>query len=177
MKLWTEFYRSRIGKSYSSYIATAYEPFLDLLEIFSKGAETILEVGCGIGSISKLLKQKGIQCLASDVSLDMLRLTEINVPQLKLFQYDIRHTSARNFDVIHSHGVLEHFKHTAIKRIIENQTKVCKKILHYVPSDKYSYKSFGDENLWSKEEWQDIANPNKIVEFNSGKDLCLIWEL
>lgn len=172
--MWSNFYKNRINNSYSNHIRTHYSLFLEEIEKRINTNSKVLEIGCGIGSITKLLKPKS-KYLISDINQQMLNLSFLNTKR-KGFIYDIKTPLNSKVDLIHSHGVLEHFSDTEIYSIIKNQLNCTKNLIHYVPSNKYKTKSFGDENLWSKEEWEKICNPNKIIEFNNKYDLMLIWE-
>lgn len=78
-------------------------------------------------------------------------------------------------EVGHSHGVLEHFNDVEIRDIIKLQREQYETLIHYVPSYLYRTPSFGDERLMTPENWQEICQPDEIIEFNGGYDLILKW--
>ena len=165
---WKEFYKNRLNDNYFSHVKNQYRKFIDEVENTFNTNDIVMEVGCGIGSITKaLIERKKAKYFLSDVNEEMLKLTEKNVCR-KGMNYNILDKLPFHVDVIHSHGVLEHFEPEEVKKIINNQRAVCRKLVHYVPSNKYDYKSFGDEMLLSKEEWKKIICPYEIKEFNNG---------
>ena len=127
--------------------------------------------------VTKLLFDASARFMVSDFDCAMMFLARMNLRPLpvKLSFHDIRQPIMDPVDIIHSHGVLEHFNKNEICTIIKAQLKRTTYLAHYVPSNKYITKSFGDELLMSKEAWQYLVHPSKIVEFNEGKDLVLLW--
>jgi len=84
------------------------------------------------------------------------------------------HVMTKEFDIVFSHGVLEHFNNDEIK-IILDQCRDCSAIsISYVPSNLYEVSSRGGERLMSVKEWLTIYPFKDIIEFNEGKDLILI---
>jgi trans-aconitate methyltransferase len=154
-----------------------YKPFLDY--IVSQHPTTIAEMGCGAANITKLLVDKiDSQHFCLDADGDMLHLAERSISSnIKYTKGDIREfRTTQKFDVIHSHGVLEHLSDDDIKKTINNQLKMSNKLIHYVPSHKYEVKSFGDERLLTVDQWKKLHKPTNILEFNNGFDYILIWE-
>ena len=176
MKTWLEFYQNKMNKGYLNNLEDRYIFFINLLRKEITGKNNIAEFGCGISNITKLIINKRSNFTVIDNNNDMLRLSEINLD--KNINYMLGNITQRmnlKSDLIHSHGVLEHFSVNNIKKVINNQLKISNNLIHYVPSNKYSYKSFGDELLLSKEEWEELVNPDEIIEFNNGYDLILKW--
>ena len=116
-----------------------------------------------------------------DLNGDMIKMAieHIGNPMIFWLKLDIRNPMPlelyTEYNIIHSHGVLEHFEDHEIHEILHYQKAISPLLIHYVPSDKYTYKSFGDERLLSKEYWKENFNPTEIIEFNSGYDLILKW--
>ena len=171
MSKWSEYYLSRLGNSYKQYVAKRYKPFVDILN--NTGATTYAEFGCGIGTITCLIN-KGKHILI-DRDLDILNLAEINTCYRHLYiQSNIKDIEINKVDVIHSHGVLEHLDNKTILDVVAKQKKSSKIGIHYVPTDKYTTKSFGDERLMSVETWCRLVKPKETILFNDDKDLILI---
>jgi sialic acid synthase SpsE len=144
-----------------------------LKEIKALTPKTICEEGCGVGTISSLLDIENKELF--DIDDDMIKLTKINT-QGKIYKADIlKKVHSKKLDIIFSHGVLEHFDDNDIRTIISRQREQAKNVLHYVPTNKYKYKSFGTERLMSIERWGTLVRPNKIIQFNQDKDAILIW--
>ncbi len=176
MKSWKEFYSNKLNKEYQYYIQTRYSPYINFLNQL-KG-NSFLEIGCGISSITKLIYDKNKKFIISDKSSKMLHLSNINLKELKVQSKIINAIKFidNRVDVIHSHGMLEHLTPNQMKQSVECSLRQCKTLVHYVPSNKYNYKSFGDELLISPKEWGELVDPSEIIEFNNGFDLILIWE-
>lgn len=169
---------------YRHNLSVKYKPFLDL--IANCNMQYSVEVGCGAGNITRLLMERlnGPSYTCIDVDSRMLELTEKNVRETNQVRCEIlkKDITASLADVrktgkvlVHSHGVLEHFEPTRIKRILANLREISPRMVHYVPGARYGHKSFGDERLWTKDQWREIANPDDIVEFNRGFDYALVW--
>lgn len=180
MKSWYEFYNQKCNVKYYNYVHDKYNPFISKIIEEMHPRAKIAEFGCGMGNITKALMyvNQHANYTLIDNSNEMLDLAEQNLDTLNLNIecWDILTPYPERFDLIHSHGVLEHFSDDEIKQIIENQLSICNKLIHYVPSSKYNYQSYGDERLLSKSYWRKNFKPTNIIEFNDGYDLILIWE-
>lgn len=172
MNDWYNFYKHKQSNEYLEYIQTRYNPFISLLNSEIKHCKSIMEIGCGIGSITKLLNFSGDRFIL-DRNKSILEFADIKA--YKILQ-DITNPFTTKIDLVYSHGVLEHLTDKEIKTTIREQKKVCNKLIHYVPSNKYNYKSFGDERLLCINNWKYLCEPDKVIEFNSGYDLMLIWD-
>lgn len=51
---WVDFYKDRVNSTYEDYFVDRYKPFLDKVKNFAN-SKGIFELGCGIGSVSKVL--------------------------------------------------------------------------------------------------------------------------
>jgi SAM-dependent methyltransferase len=183
MSRWSEFYRNRLSEGYRDHFQRKYLPFVEFIEgLEEQDPIRILEEACGMGTLTRVLLDRGnvqAEFSASDLCPEMLAMASQNLllPQVEavmLFWSDM--LDARNkADVIISHGSLEHFEDSCIRRIIASQKNRARHVVHYVPSHKYNKPSFGDERLMSPEDWREIALPDEIVEFNAGFDLILYW--
>ena len=179
MNNWLNFYKNKLTERYLQSLEKRYTPFITLLKKEIKKGYKIAEFGCGISNITKLIIDSYKECTywVTDKDSDMLKLSELNIKKkIKYILFDILNQFDKKFDIIHSHGVLEHLSPNNIKKAINNQLKICSNLIHYVPSSKYNYKSFGDELLLSKQEWRALVNPTEIIEFNKGYDLILVWK-
>lgn len=178
---WADFYRDRVNQSYFEHIQRKYEPFINAIADEVLPAMKVVELGCGIGSITKalIMKQRMVEYCVVDSDKEMLALTHNNLNmsgmQVKYLLSDIRQDCWWG-DVAHSHGVLEHFSNEDIRAIIKKQREQYEVLLHYVPSYLYVEPSFGDERLMTPENWHDICKPDEIIEFNGGFDLILKWK-
>lgn len=166
MNDWNGFYGSRVNSTYQDYFEKRYHLFLEFIK--AQNNDYIIEMGCGIGSVSKALLKDGYTCEGFDLCEKMVELSNENTNSDKFKKGDIFQIKIP-VDVIGvSHGVLEHFSDKQIKNICESN----KGSIHYVPLDKYVTPSFGDERLLSYQHWIDLINPSEFLLFNDGFDFC-----
>lgn len=179
---WTEFYKDRLlSVGYSQYAAKRYAPFLEAIISRIKPGDRVVEVGCGIATMTALLAETvscfcGFRCY--DVSPDMVQLSRLNLHEgFPVDVGDARLPTGRYPDIVHSHGMLEHLSDDDIRSVIEaHRTDGARAAIHYVPGDKYETPSFGDERLMRLSDWQDIAIPTDSFTFNDGYDYVLVWD-
>ena len=184
MSKWSNFYMSKMqGDTYVKHVNSMYKPFIDQLLCRMHANSVVGEMGCGIGTITKILAttKPGAIYHCIDKCNDQLDLTRNNISDVryvKLQQADILldMSSLVHYDVIHGHGVLEHFDLKDITKIVEAQRKIAKSVVHYVPGNKYKLGSFGDERLLSLDTWKRETNPSVAFSFNDDHDYVLIWE-
>lgn len=178
---WYNFYKNKVNNKYYNYITNRYKPFIDEIKKEIKNNNYIIEMGCGLGNITKSLLKTYPHCrykiIDNDSKIIYLAIDHLDAIMVEwdLFDITMPFPYNQNCDIIHSHGVLEHFSDSDISEILQNQLKVSPILIHYVPSNKYNYKSFGDERLLSKEYWMKHFSPSEIIEFNNGYDLILKW--
>lgn len=188
---WAAFYKTRDPERYLRYAQNRYAPFLSIVQAHVRPGDMVLEAGCGMGTITRALHANGTpakQFVMVDKCPEMLGIAAhaaryMPEDKIRLFGIDIRELSndprLGAFDVIHSHGVLEHFSNEDIRAIIKHQflcgPRPPRALIHYVPGEKYDTPSFGDERLMSAEQWREICEPHTIVPFNDGFDYALVW--
>lgn len=169
-------YRSRINSTYQEYFEKRYHPFL--LECVKH--PYIKEEGIGIGSVSKAMRKHGIRCYGSDISEEMLNLCRDNNPGILCFQEDILNREKLTISaetVVVTHGVLEHFTDDQIYHVLDQyDDSLINMSIHYVPTDKYSSPSIGDERLLPWAYWVETFHPDKIIQFNNQHDLVMVFK-
>jgi trans-aconitate methyltransferase len=179
---WAEFYKGRLlSKGYQDYARERYRPFLESIVSHIKEGDRVIEVGCGLATITLLLAGMkrpwcGFRCF--DLCPDMVGLARINLGESKypVDQGDATVPTNHKPDIVHSHGLLEHLDDDTIVRIIEaERADGARAAIHYVPGEKYEKPSFGDERLMSINDWQRICSPTKITTFNDEHDYTLEW--
>ena len=174
---------SRMTPRYREYVESRYWTFLQTIkENLPYFNAKVAEFGCGAANISRALHRIQIELgyVLIDADPRMLRLAQANMSEVtkcfELKEADItKPIYLPEVDLIHSHGVLEHFSDEQIRTIIRNQLALTPHLVHYVPGAKYEHPSFGDERLLTPEQWSKICKPDQIIEFNDGFDLILIW--
>ncbi|UKH48767.1 hypothetical protein QNH07_gp02 [Aeromonas phage BUCT696] len=181
---WAEMYRSRIGSSYPAYCRQQYRPFLQAIRDYMDACPigVIREEGCGIATITKILVQDAdlsrFDFAAFDSNLEQVRNAESNLAgenaDVAVFYGDI-FDKFYPVELIHSHGVLEHFSDEDIQRILDRQLSEAKIVVHYVPLIGWDHQSYGDERLLPIDHWKVIHKPTYWQTFNNGKDAVLVW--
>ncbi len=169
---WYNFYKKRINSGYQRYFEFKYHPFLSL--ILEQKPKQIYETGCGIGSVSKFIKQYNIGCLGFDIDKDVVDLANENLGTITFFQgdiFDYNLSPMKSNPILPvSHGVLEHFTDEQILKVLE----LYPYSIHYVPLEGYKTPSYGDERLLSKKFWDDLCQPEVSFTFNNGLDLAFM---
>lgn len=171
---WYNFYEKRVNSTYQRYFEFKYHPFLNT--ILEEKPRQIVETGCGIGSVSKFIKQYNIDCFGFDIDRDIVKLANKNTNTDVFFKGDIfdkelaEFVTASNNTLAVSHGVLEHFNDNDIKKIL----KLYPYSVHYVPLKGYGKPSFGDERLLTQKEWLHLVKPKRYKVFNNGLDLMFL---
>lgn len=190
MNSWPDFYRGRDPDRYLRYARARYAPFLAIVQALVAPGDTVIELGCGMGTISRALYDNGTpakQFVLVDREPEMIGMAAYNTryfheDKIRLYNADARSIADNPlhcfaYDVAHSHGVLEHFGDEDIRTIIAGQKRLgVRAAVHYVPGERYSAPSFGDERLMTPEQWRDICAPDAIVQFNDGFDYALVWK-
>ncbi|KPL55707.1 3-demethylubiquinone-9 3-methyltransferase [Prosthecomicrobium hirschii] len=92
------------------YLLPQVERVLDDFEKASKG-RTLIDVGCGNGSVTKLMSLRGYTCIGLDASVEGVRLANEMYPDIEILQgsaYDDLSSLHGTFDVVMSLEVVEH---------------------------------------------------------------------
>jgi SAM-dependent methyltransferase len=95
----------------------------------------VLEYGCGTAGMSVYLANRGFHAVATDVSIDALKLANLNVQENgQCGAWDSFYTSAADvyhlpfpndvFDITMSHGLLEHFNEQFVALVLREILRV-----------------------------------------------------
>ena len=121
---------------------------------------SMIEIGCGNGSVLQYLKNKGVNVEGGDLFLEALQFCQkrVNVP---LYQFDVLNTPFVNeqYDVVGLFDVIEHIEDDAA--VLKEMHRICKpggRIILTVPANKL---------LWS---YFDVLSHHK--RRYSKKELC-----
>lgn len=176
---WLNFYWDRIGDTgYEAYVARQYEPFLNAIHREWRPGEVSMEVGCGLGTITKILGRNNYHTrIAVDLCQHMVEVAKGNLLGIaKVIHADMRTSSWLKADVIHGHGVLDHLSDHDIYRTLEAHRKSGARVaIHYVPGELHGKPSFGNERLPPVQWWEDKWDTTEAHTFNGGKDYVLLW--
>ena len=180
---WPDFYRGRLlSEGYLAYFEERYAPFLDHIRKALQPEDLVIEVGCGLATSTKLLMRSNVPYFTSfrcyDHNPDMVQLAKQNVGVAAMVaQADARIPTYTRPDVVHSHGLLEHFSDTQIAWFLASQRLDGPRVsIHYVPGELHGTPSFGDERLLPLDYWVDTFAPTSWETFNDGRDYVLVWE-
>lgn len=183
MSQWSEFYAGRCNARYKEHVRRKYAPFIQGiayagLAVHRRGFRPVLrEEGAGIGTITAILHADlnyRADLLMFDLDYEQATLASSNTGLFCDVGSILEPHS--KVDVIHSHGVLEHFCDSDIRQIVQRQQhEATHAVVAYVPTNKYKTPSFGDERLMSPEDWKRLTEPTHSFVFNQGHDLCLMW--
>ena len=88
---------------------------------YLKSGNSVLDVGCGGGTKSKYLANKGLKVLGIDFSENLLKIAKREVPQAKFSMMNINKmdTLEESFDGIFMHAVLLHIPKKEIEGILK----------------------------------------------------------
>lgn len=174
---WPEFYKDRLNNEYLSYAKERYADHINAIDCNLRVGDSVHEIACGTGTITAALMQRHRPFCAfemSDYSDEMMDMAAIRLPHVVTFKHDALHGGLPiSADIVHSHGLLEHFSDAEIRRIIQNHSATRLQV-HYVPGE-YPVPSYGDERLMPLSKWVEICQPTTTITFNDGKDYCLIF--
>lgn len=178
MSAWAKFYEGREGREYQQYVEERYKPFIDAIKYRIRPHDAVMEIGCGTGAISHALatwsrKPLNVRLSATDRETTMVDISFKRLWDHNVATYTRDALKPSDCDVVHSHGMLEHFDDDMIRRVISAHGKAAQ--VHYVPG-LYAEPSFGDERLMSVDAWWKICSPDQIITFNGGLDYALIFE-
>jgi cyclopropane fatty-acyl-phospholipid synthase-like methyltransferase len=177
---WATFYEGRHGDDYLNYAKQRYAPFICEIAHRIHLGDTVLELGAGTGTITKALLEHypihPVTFIASDKDKDMRRILSqrFDKSNVSVIDLDAKRIPTVFADVVHSHGMLEHFDDHTIRDVIRAHSHARVQV-HYVPG-LYDEPTFGDERLLPAEAWMDICAPEQIIKFNDGLDYALIFE-
>ena len=170
-KDWYGFYKNIDIENEIAHQAVVHD---DLIKgVTSLSANSVLEVGSGSASISfsiaKAKKGLGITTvdnrpeILSKIIKDANKLG-LNIKTICADAFNLPF-SDNAYDVVFSQGVLEHFKDSDIKKLVDEKLRVCSKsVFISVPNNYYNCRDFGDERLLSKQQWDKILSGFNIAE-------------
>lgn len=126
----------------------------------------ILEAGCGLAFLSKLLSDAGYNVTAGDIDEEVLAAAErlgLHAPKLSYVKADLfnladGHAGCDYDAIIHS-GVLEHFEDDQIVLAFEQQRAITRKVVFKIPNIRTTMtpEHFGNERFMSNQKWVDLA--------------------
>ncbi len=97
----------------------------DAFVSFLKPGYTVLDAGCGAGTKSKYLQNKGLKVTGIDFSEKMIEIAKKEVPEAEFFVMDMKeaHKLKKMFDGIFMQASLLHIPKKEVPGVIENMAK------------------------------------------------------
>ncbi len=151
MNNWNIFWKTEsinsIGMKYHHYII--FKIYKNFLDNFKLKKPSILEIGCGSGEITaRILKRYGGSAILVDNSEEAVKIAKNNFRKHKLkakvILTDIfNFYTKKKFDLVHSEGLIEHFKGEKQNELIKIHKKYVKKdgiVIISVPRPSWYYK-------------------------------------
>lgn len=151
---------------YKKYIEESKKKRSELystIKKYTRQGGRIFEAGCGTSALSIALSREGYDVTCTDLDADMRDLAaRMNLAAGGRVTYrneNILNIKENNdaFDLVFSHGVLEHFNEEDIILAINEGLRIAPIYIVSVPTIyDVSNNLLGDENLWSIKKWEKI---------------------
>lgn len=185
-KTWYEIYLDEIklkkdAKGYIKDKVKHKKIFLEMLEKYSKENKKLLEAGCGTGIISSYMANLGYDVIGVDIDENILELSKnlakeyfnaedkkIKFIKKSIFDLDYKE---KEFDVVFSNGVVEHFEDEQIIETLKKQLYICKYLIVGIPTRFFDDNEalYGDERFLDLKKWRELFEKidGKIIEEHS----------
>ncbi len=171
VKSWTEFYSHNI--TLKEFLGNFYShEFFN--EMAKRKPKKILEVGSGSGVMGILLSHLGYKVVSIDSDKGVIDIAKKNNKKFNGstdfkvgdgFNLEFKDNS---FDISFSQGLYEHFSNKEIKKITDEQLRVCKNTIFVsVPNKNYGTKDVGNERLMNSRSWYKLLKklyPEKKIK-------------
>ncbi len=155
---WGEFYRE--GTGLEPFFASLFHHEPLMREVLDSKPATTLEAGSGPAIMSSFLAMAGVDAIAVDNDPDVLEVARRSAARWPVQPTFIEHdifkldTIGREVDLVFSQGVLEHFQDDQIRELVRQSLLVAPRFVFSVPSKWYGHKDFGNERLFTAEQWK-----------------------
>jgi len=168
MKTWDEYYVEDI--TWKKYLEKLADHSYYMDKIIALNPSSTLEVGCGPGTRSIFLSYLGIKTTAIDLDEGIIKQVNnynkkfkgsTEVEKIDAFNMPYEDKS---FDIVFNAGFLEHFNDEDKIRLVKEFTRVAKYYIFMVPNKNYRLRPYGNEDLLTKSEWEDILSDYNIIE-------------
>lgn len=168
MRKWDEYYPSTL--SIETFLGNLVGHREFLAEVFGGEGRRILEVATGTSTMSVLGAWFGFDMTSIDINPAIIERAKQLAERMKVkVDYQVADTfklpfEGNSFDTAFHQGLLEHFGDEEIKRMLDEQLRVAKRVVISVPNYLYPAKDLGDERLLRKESWERILKGYRITK-------------
>ena len=168
MKSWNDYYSEKI--SWKKYLEKLADHSYYMEKIIELNPSSVLEVGCGPGTRCVFLSYLGIKTKAIDIDEEIIK--QVNVYNKKFRGSVLTGVEDafklpyedKEFDVIFNAGFLEHFLDPDKIKLVKEFTRVAKYYIFMVPNKNYRLRPYGNEDLLTKNQWDNILCDFEIIE-------------
>lgn len=137
--------------------------FIERIMLEVPRGRKVLEAGCGLGYLSRILADCGYNVTAGDIDEEVLKTAKLAIQNnacsvnfITLDLFSLSDNFPENaFDLIVHSGVMEHFSDEEIIMAFSQQKKVSKTLIFKVPNirTRMTKQHFGNERFLSNADW------------------------
>jgi len=147
--------------------------FIEVCQQYCMG-KRLLEIGTGTGLVAIYLSQAGFDVTGLDYDLGVLGLNRrlnhrfegnVNLVQGDMFGLPF---SSGAVDLGYHQGLLEHFDPPEIIEALQEQLRVCRRIVFSVPTVRWTGGLIGNERLLTGSQWIDMLRGFRILDVFGG---------
>ena len=172
-KSWADHYRECCGNEVLLVGNIMHHTrFIEELAKWVKVGSRVLEVGSGTGVIGWPLAQAGVKVVSLDNEQEILDMAKVNA---KLVGASIEYVFGDalslpyedgEFDLVYSHGLLEHFPDDELAKVVSEHRRVGKMVVVGMPLLGCTEGAFGNERWLTEAEWiEKLRSCGVVSEF------------
>jgi SAM-dependent methyltransferase len=158
---WAHYYDAPLG--WYAHVRNVLHHVPLLRAVLKGGPRSVLEIGSGTGSLAIALSYFCPGVLSLDLNPELVERCERNNRKLRgrarfgqADAFDLSAYDDGTFDVACSQGFFEHFDDEQIAALLQEQTRVARRVVLSVPNDRYGVQDFGNERLLTKAQWDEL---------------------
>lgn len=181
MSRWSKLYEEEINRTtVDNYILEKLKTKKKIIKLINKYADhhKVMELGAGTGILAIYLSTLNHQVIAIDKDKDMITLSKkyfldkFKNTNIHYICSDIRSMSnTKQFDIIYSIGILEHYSDSEIIELIHKQISMCNTVIFGIPTKYFdeNKKMYGNERYLPIKYWRKLIKQSgcEIIEESS----------